>query len=107
MPSNRGHLIRYLGGRFTHINAERGLTAGALRLTEAADGTLLLATTRGAGFRVRWSPRSPRSRAVRERSSAARYVDARSLPVRARPVSQSGRYTAIGSHRARSEDEWK
>ena len=44
----------------------------------------------------------PRSRAVRESSSAARYVDARSLPVRARPVSQSGRYTAIGSHRARS-----
>ena len=44
------HLIRYARGRFTHINAERGLKAGAIRLTEAADGTILLATTRGAGI---------------------------------------------------------
>ena len=44
------HLVRYLRGQFTHINAERGLKAGAIRLTEAADGTLVLTTTRGAGI---------------------------------------------------------
>ena len=44
------HLIRYVRGRFTHINAERGLTAGALQLSEMDDGTLVLTTTRGAGF---------------------------------------------------------
>jgi CheY-like chemotaxis protein len=47
--SEQQHLIRYAGGRFTHINADHGLTAGALRLNEIADGTLVLATTRGAG----------------------------------------------------------
>ena len=44
------HLIRYSGGRFTYINAEHGLTSGALRLSEMRDGTLVLATTRGAGI---------------------------------------------------------
>jgi len=44
------HLIRYAGGRFTYINAEHGLTSGALRLSEMGDGTLVLATTRGAGI---------------------------------------------------------
>ena len=44
------HLVRYLRGRFTHINAERGLRRGAIRLTEMADGTLVLATTRGVGI---------------------------------------------------------
>ena len=44
------HLVRYLRGQFTHINAERGLKAGAIRLTEATDGTILLVTTRGAGI---------------------------------------------------------
>ena len=44
------HLIRYSGGRFTHINAEQGLTSGALRLSEMHDGTLVLATSRGAGI---------------------------------------------------------
>ena len=43
------HLVRQLRGQFTHIDADRGLTAGAIRLTEAADGTLLLTTTRGVG----------------------------------------------------------
>ena len=44
------HLVRHLRGRFTHINAARGLKAGAVRLTEAADGTIVLATTRGVGI---------------------------------------------------------
>ena len=44
------HLIRYAGGRFTHINAEHGLKSGALRLSEMRDGTLVLTTMRGAGI---------------------------------------------------------
>ena len=44
------HLVRHLRGQFTHINAARGLKAGAVRLTEAADGTIVLATTRGVGI---------------------------------------------------------
>jgi hypothetical protein len=40
--------VRHLRGQFTHINAARGLKAGAVRLTEAADGTIVLATTRAA-----------------------------------------------------------
>jgi len=44
------HLIRYAGGRFTHIDAEHGLKAGALRLSEMRDGTLVLTTMRGAGI---------------------------------------------------------
>ena len=43
------HLIRYLHGHFTHIDASRGLRSGALQLSEGPDGTLILATTRGAG----------------------------------------------------------
>lgn len=44
------HLVRYLRGRFTHIDANRGLRGGALGLTELPDGTLMLTTTRGAGI---------------------------------------------------------
>ena len=43
------HLIQYLNGRFTHINADRGLRSGALGLSES-NGTLVLTTTRGAGI---------------------------------------------------------
>lgn len=44
------HLIRYFKGRFTHIGASLGLKSGAVRLSESSDGTLVLATTHGAGI---------------------------------------------------------
>lgn len=44
------HLVRYLRGRFTNVDAKRGLRGGALQLTESPDGTLMLTTTRGAGI---------------------------------------------------------
>ena len=43
------HLVRHVRGLFTHIDASRGLRSGALQLTESPDGTLIVATTRGAG----------------------------------------------------------
>jgi signal transduction histidine kinase/ligand-binding sensor domain-containing protein/CheY-like chemotaxis protein/AraC-like DNA-binding protein len=48
--TEQGHLVRYLHGRFTPIDAARGLHNGALRLAQMPDGTLVLATTRGAGI---------------------------------------------------------
>jgi signal transduction histidine kinase/ligand-binding sensor domain-containing protein/DNA-binding response OmpR family regulator len=48
--TEQGHLIRYLNGSFTDIDASRGLHDVVFHLSEAFDGTLVIATTRGAGI---------------------------------------------------------
>jgi signal transduction histidine kinase len=48
--TEQGHLVRYLRGRFTHVDASRGLRSGASRLAEMPDGTLVLSTSNGAGI---------------------------------------------------------
>ena len=47
--TEQGNLIRYLKGQFTNIDANRGLRDVAIRLSESADGTLVVATIHGAG----------------------------------------------------------